>query len=542
MRNPDDWHPRCARFPIYTAPSVPDTRSITTPIYYVNAHPHIGHIYTSTICDVYARFQRLLGQDVFFLTGTDEHGQKVETSARERGIEPKALADENSAVFREVLGRFDISNDEFIRTTDPEHERQVQGFVQQLLDRDAVYLGEFEGWYDEGQEEYHTETRAKELEYTSPISGRPLVRATEQNYYFRLSSFQERIEQLFADQPDFVQPESRRNEMLGRLREGLNDVPISRTNFTWGIPVPGDEAHVIYVWIDALFNYITALGLGEAEGEIDGRGKYWPANYHVVGKEILWFHAVIWPAILMALELPLPHCIYAHSFWISEGKKMSKSLGNFIDLDALQAYDEAYGRDALRWYLATQGPMGATDADFSRSQFHETYTSDLVNTFGNCASRTSAMIGKYCDGLCPVDTGECAGGGIEWESFTAEHVEASIAAMERFDLAGSISSAMAIVRQVDVFINETAPFKLAKDPDQAETVGNILYRCVESIRIASCLLQPVMPTKMQDLRDAWHLGDARGDLRSECAWGGLEAGTSIEKVALFPRLELKDQA
>ena len=542
MRIHCSCHPRYRHFLIYTAPPVPDIRSITTPIYYVNAHPHIGHIYTSTICDVYARFQRAMGRDTFFLTGTDEHGQKVETSAQERGIEPKALADENSAVFRDVLERFDISNDEFIRTTDPVHERQVQGFVQQLLDRDAVYLGEFEGWYDEGQEEYHTETKAKELGYTSPISGRPLVRATEQNYYFRLSSFQERIEQLFAEQPEFVRPESRRNEMLGRLREGLNDVPISRTNFSWGIPVPGDESHVIYVWIDALFNYVTALGLGEDEGEIDGRGKYWPADYHVVGKEILWFHAVIWPAILMALDLPLPRCIYAHSFWISEGQKMSKSLGNFIDLDTLQGYDETYGRDALRWYLATQGPMGATDADFSRRQFHETYTTDLVNTLGNCASRTSAMIGKYCDGACPPDSGECPGTGVEWNEFTAAQVGASIAAMERFDLAQSLSAAMAIVRQVDVFINETAPFKLAKDPDATAMVGTILYRCVEAIRIAACLLESVMPTRMQELRTAWHLEPACGDLRSECTWGRLKPGTVIEKVALFPRVEFEDQA
>ena len=508
---------------------------ITTPIYYVNDKPHIGHAYTTTISDVWARAMRFMGRDVHFLTGTDEHGQKVEKSARERGIEPQQLADENAAEFQKVMGLFDLTIDDFIRTTEPRHIEQVQAFVKRLHEKGDIYLGEFEGWYDEGQEEYHTETNAKEMEYKSPISGKPLVRATETNYYFRLSSYQEPLEKLFAERPDFVRPEARRNEVLGRLRMGLQDVPITRTNFSWGIPFPGDDQHVIYVWIDALMNYATALGM--ADPEQSDKARYWPATYHVIGKEILWFHAVIWPAVLMALELPQPDCVYAHSFWISEGQKMSKSLGNFIDLPQLQSYMDTYGRDALRYYLTTQGPLGATDADFSRNQFHETYTTDLVNTIGNCASRTSAMIGKYCDGVCPSDTGACAGGGVEWEQFTAEQVDASIKAMEEFDLAGAIAEAMSIVRKVDSFINETAPFKLAKDPGNAETVGNILYRCAEAVRIAAALLEAVMPDRMAELRKAWNLGEASGDLRGECAWGRLKAGTAIEKVALFPRVE-----
>ena len=511
---------------------------ITTPIYYVNDRPHIGHVYTTTICDIWARFQRLIGHDVFFLTGTDEHGQKVEQSARDRGLEPKAWADEISAEFRRIMGLFGLSNDEFIRTTDPDHERQVGVFVKKLLDSGDVYLGTFEGWYDEGQEEYYTETKARDCEYTSPISGRPLVRAKEENYYFRLSAFQERLEALFRDCPGLVRPEARRNEILGRLREGLQDIPISRTNFTWGIPIPGHEEHVIYVWIDALFNYATALGMAEPEGEVHGRrGQYWPASYHVIGKEILWFHAVIWPALLMALELEQPDCIYAHSFWISEGQKMSKSLGNFVDLEQLQGYIETYGRDALRWYLGTNGPLGATDADFSRSHFHEIYTTDLVNTLGNCASRVSAMIGKYCDGACPQDTGECAGGGVEWAEFTAAQVNASTTAMAQFDLAGSAAAAMAIVRKVDAFINDTEPFKLAKDPEQATTVGNILYRCAEAVRIAACLLEAAMPDSIARLQEAWGFDSSTADLATRCQWGGLQAGQSIQKVALFPRVE-----
>ena len=513
---------------------------ITTPIYYVNDKPHIGHAYTTTICDVWARAKRFEGQDVFFLTGTDEHGVKVEKSAKERGIEPQALADENAAEFQKVMELFDLSNDDFIRTTESRHEQQVRSFVKRLHDQGDIYLGEFEGWYDEGQEEYHTETKAKELDYKSPISQRPLVRATETNYYFRLSAYQERIEKFFAEHPDFVRPEARRNEILGRLREGLLDVPVTRTNFSWGIPFPGDEEHVIYVWIDALMNYATALGM--ADPDSSERARYWPASYHVIGKEILWFHAVIWPALLMALDLPQPRCVYAHSFWISEGQKMSKSLGNFIDLEQLQGYMASYGRDALRFFLASQGPLGATDSDFSRSQFHETYNTDLVNTLGNCASRTSAMIGKYCEGACPTDTGEAAGGDAEWASFTAAQVDASLTAMDQFDLSGSIAAAMAIVRKVDAYINETAPFKLAKDPDNAVTVGNILYRCAEAVRIASCLLEAVMPARMGELRVAWNLGEPSGDLRAECTWGRLKPGTVIEKVALFPRVEFTESA
>ncbi|MSR42363.1 MAG: methionine--tRNA ligase, partial [Phycisphaerales bacterium] len=332
--------------------------SITTPIYYVNDRPHIGHAYTTTLCDVWARAQRLNGRDVFFLTGTDEHGAKVEKSARERGVSPQALADENSAEFRKVMALFGLSNDDFIRTTEERHESQVKLFVQRLLASGDVYLGEFEGWYDEGQEEYVTDTRAKELEYKSPISGKPLVRAKEHNYYFKLSAYQARLEQYFEAHPEFVRPEGRFNEVRGRLRDGLQDVPVTRTNFSWGIGMPNAPEHVIYVWIDALFNYTTALGLGEPNGELaKARAKFWPPEYHVIGKEILWFHAVVWPALLMALGLPMPKCVYAHSFWISNGQKMSKSLGNFIDLPTIEEYFAKYGLDAWRWYMTTQGPL-----------------------------------------------------------------------------------------------------------------------------------------------------------------------------------------
>ncbi|MBL9150536.1 MAG: methionine--tRNA ligase [Phycisphaerae bacterium] len=508
---------------------------ITTPIYYVNDKPHIGHAYTTTLCDVWARAMRFAGRDVFFLTGTDEHGVKVEKSAMARGISPQQLADENSAEFRRVLALFGLSNDHFIRTTDPDHKRQVQAFIKRLLEKGHIYLGTFEGWYDEGQEEYHTETRAKELDYKSPISGRPLTRAKEDNYYFRLSAFQAQLEKLFAERPDFVRPEGRRNEVLGRLRDGLQDVPVTRTNFTWGIPMPDAPGHVIYVWIDALLNYITALGLAD---EKSPRAKYWPATYHVVGKEILWFHAVIWPAMLMALDLKLPECVYAHSFWISEGQKMSKTLGNFIDLPTIERYHATYSLDAWRWYMITQGPLEATDADFSAKHFHEMYTAELVNTFANCASRTSAMIGKYFEGALPAD----GGGEVtnrNWSAICHEHVRQTILHYERFELRQAAMTALALVREVDAFINETQPFKLAKDPANVQTLGTILYRCSEALRIASCLLWPIMPSKVEEFWRCYGVtcNPTKDRLADLATWGHLKPGTRIEKCALFMRVE-----
>lgn len=512
---------------------------ITTPIYYVNDRPHIGHAYTTTICDVWARASRMLGRDVFFLTGTDEHGVKVERSASARSIPPQQLADENAAEFQRVLSTFALTNSDFIRTTQPRHVSQVQEFLRRLTRSGAVYLGTFEGWYDEGQEEYHTENRARELNYTSPISGKPLVRATEQNYYFRLSAFADRLADLYARQPNFVRPVERANEMLGRMRDGLQDVPITRTNFSWGIPMPDAPGHVVYVWIDALLNYVTALDLGQPAGSSGERAKYWPAQYHIVGKEILWFHAVIWPALLMALELPVPRCVYAHSFWIANGQKMSKSLGNFVDLETIERYTASYGLDAWRWYMATQGPIAATDADFSAKHFHETYTNDLVNTVGNCPSRVGAMIGKYFQGALPTDIEN----GGAWPQRCALAVAAWEKAMEAFDLEAAAHSAMDLLRQVDAMINETEPFKLAKDPSNTPRLSSILNQCAQTVRIAGVLLEPFLPQRMSELADAFG-GGAVSDLpwSERSRYGTIRAGVAIKKVALFPRVEASSVA
>jgi len=514
---------------------------ITTPIYYVNDRPHIGHAYTTTVCDVYARLQRARGREVFFLTGTDEHGAKVERSAREHGMAPQAWADANAAEFKRILALFDLTNDDFIRTTQPRHVVQVQRFIERLRGSGMIYLGRFEGWYDEGQEEYYTETKAKDVEYRSPISGRPLVRATEENYFFRLSAFQSRLDALYRENPDFVRPEARRNEVLGRLRDGLQDFPISRTNFTWGIPVPGDEHHVLWVWVDALFNYLTALGMAveAGDGELESlrpRQRFWPPTYHVVGKEILWFHAVVWPALLMALELPLPRCIYAHSFWVAGGQKMSKTLGNFVDLESIQGYTDRYGLDAWRYVMIARGPLAATDADFTAASFHETYTTDLVNTLGNCASRVTAMIGRYFEGKLPADSSEPIGD-IDWAAEARACSERALEASESLALGESLAAALSLVRRVDGFINATEPFKLAKDDGRREALGGILYRCAEALRVAALLLEPAMPQRMGELLAA--LGAERVQpLEAALSWGQLKPGALVTKVALFPRIEL----
>ena len=535
----------------------PEKCFVTTPIYYVNDRPHIGHVYTSTVADVYARFQRSRGKDVFFLTGTDEHGLKVEQSAEKKGVSPQALADENSAYFRDVMERMNVSLDGFIRTTDAAHVNQVKRFVEILKEKDAVYLGRFEGWYDEGQEEYYTETKAKELDYKSPISGKDMTRSSEENYYFKLSAFQEELEKLHENKPGFLTPPARRNEMIERLKGGLNDVPISRTNFTWGVGMPGDEKHVIYVWIDALLNYITALGLAEEEGEgTAGEGdaasrriagelkQYWPASVHVMAKEISWFHAVIWPALLMALDMPLPDRVHAHGFWIRDGKKMSKSLGNFVDLETINRYVAHYGLDGFRYFLLVEGPIAGQDANFASSRVQEVYGTDLVNTLGNSLSRTTAMVNKYYEGGSVPS--ELAGNGdrvtfdgFDWLTLTKEASDEFVRAMHAMELPKAAAAAIALVVKVDLFIAETEPFRMAKEESKKEELGACLYQCLETLRIACVLLEPFLPNKMAEVGESMDLGEGTFDER--VAWGGLTPGSVVKKMAIFPRVDALDE-
>jgi len=553
---------------------------ITTPIYYVNDRPHIGHCYTTVIADILARFQRLsrgtppvhgagvaggpatpIGPaDVFLLTGTDEHADKVVTSAAANGHTPQDWCDRNAQAFRDAFAFFNVSNDDFIRTTEARHKNKVPGYISRLIASGDIYKGAFTGWYDESAEEYIPENTAREQDFKAKIGGKPLVKRTEDCYFFRLGKYQTALFNLISSNASFVQPDARRQEVLGRLRPPavLNDVPVSRPvtddpATRWGIRIPGDDAHRVYVWIDALFNYLSVVDTPE-------RRSLWPASVHVIGKDILWFHAVIWPALLLALGEKLPHAIYGHGWWVSEGQKMSKSLGNFIDLERLRAYADRYSLDAVRWYLATQGPMGGTDADFSHAKFVEVYNAELANGIGNCASRVANMIEKYFGGEIPDPAGALTHEVIEtdgvhrtfdWPALCEQTSGQVRAALESLDLSTALGHGVNLVRQVDVFINLTRPFSIAKLVEKGEAsregLGQVLYQCAEAIRIASVLMSTAMPVKMTQLWQTWNCVPPAGATLAElCAFGGAHALRPGQRIAkgdnLFTRANPADPA
>jgi methionyl-tRNA synthetase len=529
---------------------------ITTPIYYVNDRPHIGHCYTTLVADAAARFQRLVQGDpdgVFLLTGTDEHADKVVTSAAKHGVTPLEWADKNAEEFQKAFAFMGCTHDDFIRTTQDRHKTKVLEYVRELQAKGAIYLGDYSGWWDASQEEYLTETVAKESPkgpYTSPVTGVPLVKRTEKNYFFKLSAFEAKLREHIDKNPGFIQPESRRNEVLGRLKQGLQDVPVSRavTNdptSQWGIRMPEDAGHRIYVWIDALFNYLSAVDTPQ-------RGKLWPPAVHVLAKDILWFHAVIWPAMLMALGRDLPGIVYAHSYWVRDGMKMSKSLGNFVTIEVLEAYANKFGLDAVRWYLLTQGPLGNTDADFSHGKFVEVYNADLANGFGNCASRVGNMIDKYFGGKLPamsVPRGT-PHAGTDFSKVCGDAASAAINGMKNsFDVGGMLTQGINIVRAVDQYINTTAPFKIAKtvetNPGAKDELGTILYNCAEALRVASLLLSPALVVKIPEFWTAWSCAPAPGATLADLTiFGGphaLKPGQGVGKgEILFMRADVKD--
>lgn len=496
---------------------MPRSTYVTTPIYYVNDRPHIGHCYSTTVADTIARLARLRGRaavgETFFLTGTDEHADKVVTSALAHDMTPMQWADRNAAEFQKAFAFMGCTNDDFLRTTQERHTTRVKRYIAALLKSGDIYLGDYSGWYDPSQEEYLTETIAKESGYVSPVTGKPLIQRTEKNYFFNLSKYEARLLAHFKSHPEFIQPESRRNEVLGRLRDGLQPVPVSRAITSdpatqFGIRIPGDDSHRIYVWIDALFNYLSAV-------DNDARRHFWPPAIHMIAKDILWFHAVIWPALLMALRdadpefgfVELPRTVYAHSYWVREGRKMSKSLGNFVEIETLQAYAAKYSLDAVRWYLLTQGPLGSTDADFSHAKFIEVYNANLANGLGNCASRVANMVGKYFAGKVPQPTGGLPP--TEVERF-AENIATRYAAFaDLHDLDSALSLGVQLITKVDQYINDTQPFKLAKtvetNPAARQQLADILYVCAEAVRIAGVLLAPALPGKIADLFRAWDL-------------------------------------
>ncbi|MGC9348919.1 MAG: methionine--tRNA ligase [Anaerolineae bacterium] len=499
---------------------------VTTPIYYVNDEPHLGHAYTTVLADVLARYARLRGEETFFLTGTDEHGQKVERAAAQRGVTPLEQADDMARRFTGAWDRLHISYDDFIRTTQSRHVRVVETVLQQLWDEGRIYAGDYEGWYCVPDERFWTE---KDLvDGACPDCGRPVERIVERNYFFRMSRYQSWLLDYLEAHPDFVQPVSRRNEVLGFLRKPLSDLCISRpaSRLSWGIPLPFDPDYVTYVWFDALLNYVTAAGyLSDAERF----ARLWPQAIHLIGKDILTTHAVYWPTMLEAMGLPQPKLIFAHGWWNVEGTKMSKSLGNVVrPLDLA----DTYGVDAFRYFLMREMTPGR-DASFSQDLIDARYHADLANDLGNLLRRGVSMIHRYCDGTVPVpDTPTTEETALGQRSTAV--VSPTLALVEALQVNGGVAQAMDLVSEINRYLERTAPWTQAK-AGADQRVATILYYAAEALRLASALLQPVMPERMTEL--ARRLGwGGNPPSQAALAWGALEPGRAVSKGdPLFPR-------
>jgi methionyl-tRNA synthetase len=454
---------------------------VTTPIYYVNAAPHLGHAYTTIAADVMARHRRQRGDDVFFLTGTDEHGEPVADAAKAQGLSVQELADRNAERFKALMPRLNVSNDFFIRTSDPRHVTRVQEVLSRVRDNGYVFEGTYEGWYCPKCADFKVENEIEEGN-RCPIHHIPLTREQEENYFFKLSAFQERLEQLYADRPDFVAPRPRYNEALAFIRSGLQDVSLTRAKLTWGVPVPWDAGHVFYVWFDALLNYYTALSFAR-EGE-DLTPRFWPATYHLIGKDILKFHVVFWPALLMAADLPLPERVFVHGYLLMDGQKMSKSLGNV--LDPFEVMDR-FGTDALRYYCLRDVTFGQ-DGSVSTAGFESRYETELANELGNLASRTIAMIGRYRDGSVPIGPPDPALA-ADFDGL-AERVGKLV---DRAELTAALDAAWQPVRRLNRYVEEQAPWQLAKDAERSEDLDRVLRTLAEGLRVVAVVLAPWLP-------------------------------------------------
>lgn len=501
---------------------------ITTPIYYVNDMPHIGHIYTTVVADTLARYKRMRGLDVRFLTGTDEHGQKMDRTARQQGLAPKELADRVVSRYHELWRRLGITHDDFIRTTEPRHLAGVHALIALLQKKGDIYKGSYSGWYCAGCEAFYPETQL--VEGRCPDQGHPVEMLEEESYFFRLSAYQEPLLRYYREHPEFIRPASRYNEVVRFVEMGLKDLSISRVSLKWGIPWPGDAEHVVYVWLDALANYITALGFGSRDQSLFGR--YWPASLHLVGKDILRFHCVYWPAFLMSAGLPLPAQVYGHGWWLRDERKMSKSLGNVVRPDALL---ERFGADALRYFLLREMTFGQ-DANFSDEGFLQRYNSDLANGLGNASSRVLAMARRYFDGMTPGEACD--------ESVLREAAEGAasryLEAMDSCEFQRALEAVWELLTAVDGYVNEKAPWAIFKaEGAGSASLKRILYNCLEALRLTAVMVSPVMPATASRLLE--QLGMAGTTARTDSLrWGALHTGTKLgEEGVLFPRADIE---